>query len=492
MQRDTIAALATARGPASLAVVRISGPEAIGVADRLLEPSGRVERLPSHTCAVGYLAAGEERVDQVVVTLFRAPHSYTGEDIVEIACHGGDLIPRRILDLILSLGSVRAAREGEFTLRAYLNGKLDLAQAEAVETLITARSASAARAAMRVLHGDLRRALNESLARLTDLLATVEATLDVQEDGEPDVVAPDPSVTGRDAVALAFDAEHARLSRWLAAGDEGRLLGGRGRVVIAGRPNAGKSSLFNALLARDRAIVSCEPGTTRDVLEASVEWEGLPLTLVDTAGLSEGGRAVELEGARRAREAAAAAVLVIYVIDAAATHARDAVVDLAQLSVPAERVLLAIHKWDLVCRPEWEQIVAATADADGPGSGAVPGGAIETEDACHALGALAARVTSSVAGTPGVEPLRLAIAQFLRGRASAVDDILLVGDRQRRAVSLALEGIDRARRLWARRAGDEVVAFETRRALDELGGVLGMHVGPEVLERVFSRFCVGK
>jgi tRNA modification GTPase len=484
MHSETIAALATARGPSALAVVRLSGPAALDVVDRLFLPAGRLTRLPGQACAVGHLVAGAERVDQVVVTLFRAPHSFTGEDLVEITCHGGDLTPGRVLDLVLASDDVRPAREGEFTLRAFLNGKLDLSQAEAVEALITARSVASARAALRVLGGDLRRSLEASMESLTSALARLEVSLDVQEDGAPDVLSP--ASTGeagtRDIAALLSD-ERARMTRLLAGGRTGRLLDAGLRVVFVGRPNAGKSSLLNALLALDRAIVSPVPGTTRDVLEAPAVWAEVPLVLVDTAGLRAGGDPVEQEGVRRAREAIRTATLVVHVVDVAATTPASVAADVKLLDVPREQCLIALHKWDLPPASGWTGPAAASARAEG---------SADADASAHAdLGARAC-VHSSTIDAPGVESLRAAIVESLRKMTGDSEETLLVADRQCALMTEALQGLDRARELLASGDGRELVAFELRRALERLGEILGTRVGPRVLEEIFSRFCVGK
>ncbi len=300
---DTIVALATARGLSALTIVRLSGPDAIPTAAKVFRGRQKLSDLPTHSCAVGRLVAGTETVDQVVVSLFRAPRSYTGEDLVEISCHGGHTIPAMVLKLLRAAGA-RPARAGEFTLRAFTNGKMDLAQAEAVAALINARSTASARAAARVLDGGLRIPLEESLAQLTQVVAEVEASLDLQEDGEATVAEPEaggPSAGG--PITAHIRAECARLEKLLAGGRTGLLLEEGFRLVLSGKPNAGKSSIFNALLARERAIVSPEPGTTRDTLEAWVDWEGLPVAVVDTGGWRPPGAELGEAGIRGPRAA---------------------------------------------------------------------------------------------------------------------------------------------------------------------------------------------
>jgi len=481
MTGETIAALATARGTAALAVVRLSGPDAIPIVSGLFRPADRLSAPASPHCAIGQIFDGEEPVDRVVVWLYRAPRSYTGEDVVEIGCHGGCYASGRILQLLFRAGA-RPAREGEFTLRAFLNRKLDLAQAEAVEALIAARSAAAARAAARVLDGCLRRTLAESVDRLSEALALIEATLDIQEDGAPDTLSPlwEPRHPSGGRIADILDRECEVLERLLQGGRTGQMLEEGLRVVLAGRSNAGKSSLFNALLARERAIVAPEPGTTRDFLEGWVEWDGLPIALVDTAGLQDATTPLEQEGIRRAREALASATLVVQVVDVKATSAGEAAADAKQLGVPPERVVVALHKWDLGAGPDW-----AESASRGLGGGV-----------CEATGEAAApwspAVPSSVVAEPGVEPLRRVLLDRLHAGIGDPEATLLVGERQRQTLARAHEALVGARDLLARGYGGELVAFELKQALERVGEVLGRAVGPLVLDQVFSRFCVGK
>ncbi|MFH1144228.1 MAG: tRNA uridine-5-carboxymethylaminomethyl(34) synthesis GTPase MnmE [Candidatus Eisenbacteria bacterium] len=465
MTTDTIAAQSTARGTAAIAVLRLSGPDAITILERHFHPPGRISRLPSHQCAVGAFHDGGEAIDQVVVTLFRAPNSYTGEDLIEIGAHGGDWTPGRILKSLWTSGA-RPARPGEFTERAFLNGKIDLAQAEAVEALVRARSGAAARAALRILSGGLKGALVESMERLTGALAGIEAGLDIQQDGAPDAIAPQ-QVDGREILR----AERERLQSLLQGGHAGKLMEEGARVVLTGRPNAGKSSILNAFLARARALVSPIPGTTRDAIEAWVEWEGVPVVLVDTAGLSpserpddHGGDPLANESRGRTLEALASATLVVQVVDAHATCPEDLVRDIERMSVPSDRILVALHKWDLGPCSAWN----------------------------NALQAEAGMVRSSVVEAPGVEPLRRAIARRLKAAGDEAEAALLVGERQRMEIGTAQQALLRALEHLDRGGCEELAAFELRSALDHLGEILGLRVGPLLLERIFSTFCVGK
>jgi len=463
MLNDTIVALATARGSGALAVIRLSGPEACTIADRVVQPSGRVSRLASHHCALCRIADDGEAIDQAIVTVFRPPHSYTGEACVEFSCHGGVLTPSRVLDLLERQGA-RPAREGEFSLRAYLNGKMDLAQAEAVSALIEARSAAGARAALRVLKGGLGHILRPIMQAITEARARIEATLDFQEDGAADVIGP--AATVEEELAESLRRQLGQLDALRAGNRRGRLLEDGIHVSLVGRPNVGKSSIFNAFLARDRAIVSPEPGTTRDCLEAWVEWDGLPVTLTDTAGLGDAASEVEREGMRRTHQAIAGSTAVILVVDVSETQDQNGLATrVEELGRAAETVVVALHKWD---------------------RGAVAGWSPSAE----AIGAPTVR--SSVVGEPGVDELRQAVLQQLALREEGLNAMAVVGERQRHLLVRSCDALRRALELQEGGAGGELVAHELREAHHPLGEILGERTDALVLEEVFSRFCVGK
>lgn len=474
MTTDTIVALSTAVGRGALAIVRLSGPGAIAIAGRAFRPRARLVELATRSCAVGHLVDGDERIDQVVATVFRAPETYTGEDLVELTCHGGLAVPARVTQLLQKVGA-RPAQPGEFTQRAFLHGRIDLSQAEAVAALINARSGAAARLAMRVLEGGLRRALDPTLRRLTQTRALLESTLDIQEDGSPDVLTSiestiaSPSVPPAEAITEVLEEEMRRLERLLAGARGGQLLEDGIRVAIVGSPNAGKSSLFNALLSRERAIVSPTPGTTRDFLEGWVEWAGLPIVLVDTAGLQTPGAEVEAQAMRRTREVLASSSVVVHVADVAATTPREAREMERELVIEGRGLIRALHKWELGASAAWRDELAAAESAVG-----------------------VTTVASSIRGEPGVDGLRLAIMGCADAQAGDIAAALALGGRQRALLGDARDALARGRALAAEQAGDELVAFEIQAGALALGQILGRRVGPEMLSEIFSRFCVGK
>jgi tRNA modification GTPase len=490
MLNDTILAQATPTGTGALGIVRLSGPDAVTIACRVFRPAARLRGLPSHACIAGRVVDGGCDVDQVVATVFRAPRSYTGEDCVEITCHGGPVVVGRLLQLLRAAGA-RPARPGEFTQRAFTHGKIDLAQAEAVAALIAARSAAGAQAALRVLRGTLSQALEASMAVLTQVRAQVEVGLDFQEDGAADVVvtAVRPGDgAGGEALERLLVAEEERLARLQEGSRAGRLLEEGTRVALIGRPNAGKSSLFNALLGRERAIVAAESGTTRDTLEAWVEWDGLAVALVDTAGLGPARAEVDRESMRRARAAAEAASLVILVVDTAAERASELERLVQDAGIAPETLIVALHKWDLGPQSAWLEIAEQ-------GALEISGARIGSAEASHRGGAEAQRipvVQTSAVGEPGSGALRQLVAARLATDAGETTAALAMGEWQRDRLASAHDAVARARNLMREGEGGELVAFELREALEALGEILGRRAGPMLLEAVFSRFCVGK
>ena len=301
MLDDTIAAIATPLGEGGLAVIRLSGAEALAVADRCFAPVGEASVKPSaaatHTIHFGHVVRDGQTVDEALLAVMRAPRTFTREDVVEITCHGGILAAKMVLDTVLANGA-RLAEPGEFTRRAFLNGRIDLAQAEAVADLIHSRTELALRAANEQLAGKLSQRINKLRDEMLETLAHVEAHIDFpEEDIAPDTLS---QLIARLEHGVAF------MDELLRTAHEGQILRRGIRAAIIGRPNAGKSSLLNQLLGHDRAIVSPIPGTTRDTIEETANIRGLPVVFIDTAGLREAGDEIELEGVRRSRETLAA------------------------------------------------------------------------------------------------------------------------------------------------------------------------------------------
>jgi len=452
---DTIVAIATPPGRGGIGVVRLSGPGATGVAAALLDRDAPLA--PRHATFARVIERrdrGSSAIDQVVATWFAAPESYTGEDVVEISGHGSPVLLRRIVELAMQHGA-RLAEPGEFTLRAYLNGRLDLPQAEAVADLVDAVTPLQARAAMDQLEGTLTGAIVRIDEWLLDLSARLEASLDFPEEGFHFLESGDAS----DALDRVADA----LDRLGAEGRAGRVVREGRLVAIVGRPNAGKSSLFNALVGSARAIVTDIPGTTRDLLTERVDIGGLAITLVDTAGLRVAGDAIEAEGVHRARKTQDVAALSIVVVDGSAPLTEE---DRGILNETGSLRQVVISKSDL---PE----------------------AWNTEEARRVVEAFDPVRLSAVTGA-GLDDLRHRIVHHLTDRDDLREPPVISNVRHLALVDQARDAVARARTALASGATEELVLIDltlARKALEEITG----RRGPEaLLAHIFSRFCVGK
>lgn len=461
---ETIAAIATPLGPGGLGVVRVSGPGALAAADRVFRGAAPLAAALSHTLHHGLIHDAGNPLDDAVAAVFRAPRSYTGEDVVEFSCHGSPDLLRRVLDLCLSRG-VRAAGPGEFTQRAFLNGKMDLAQAEAVALLVSARSEDARKWSLDQLRGGLSRRLADLRRGVLGLLAQVEAGLDFAEEEVPDL--------SREELRRGAGDLGASLSRLLDTAPRGRIFRDGLQAVLAGRPNVGKSSLFNALLGHDRAIVTDVAGTTRDTLQEFFEADGLPAALTDTAGLRATAEPVESQGVARARKALETADAVLWVVDAENPFTEEDITVLRSFP-PAANVLAVLNKADRVPVRDRAPLLERALRA-APGRTAV--------------------LTSALTGE-GLADLRQGLARSVLARNAAARDAgdgpTLLNDRHVALAREAAQSLGAAAE--AARAGEpgECAALELRRALDALDRITGRGVPDEVLHEIFSRFCIGK
>ncbi len=453
---DTIAAISTPLGEGGLAVIRVSGGEALAVADRCFEPVGKRSVKPSmaasHTIQFGRVVHQGRPVDEVLVAVMRAPRTYTREDVVEISCHGGILPAKLVLDAVLANGA-RLAEPGEFTQRAFLNGRLDLAQAEAVADIIHSRTELALAAAEEQLAGKLSQRINRLRDDLMLVLAHVEAHIDFpDEDIAPDTHA---QLLGRIDAGLAF------MDELLRTANEGQILRRGFRVAIVGRPNVGKSSLLNHLLGHDRAIVSPIPGTTRDTIEETANIRGLPVVFIDTAGLREAGEAIEAEGIRRSHQAMRQADLILHVLDGAES-----------LQVEDERYLAEFSgKPRLVVRNK----------SDLPARLQLPPG---LADRCVAVSCLTGA---------GLESLKDAIKETVWAgdiRSEMLE--VMINSRHQDALRRAREAATRAGEALRAGATLELVALDLRIATNAVGEIVGKTAVDDLLDAIFSQFCIGK
>lgn len=472
---DTIVAVSTAIGPGAIGIVRMSGPGSLEIAGRAFRPArGEALTAQENYCLLyGHVFDpwdGDD-VDEVLFAVMRAPRSYTRENMVEFHCHGGLAAQRAVLRLLVRLGA-RLAEPGEFTRRAFLNGRIDLAQAESVAAIVAARSSGALRASLRQLEGGLSERLKAVRGGLVTVLAHVEATVDFSdEDVDP--------LDWEDLAGRVLQAE-ADLSALMRTAFVGRALEQGVRTAIVGKPNVGKSSLLNALLMRERAIVSDIPGTTRDTVEELMEIGGIPIHLVDTAGIRSGGDRIEQLGVERSVRAMEQADLVL------------AVVDLAQ-------------PWDEVDRLLVTGLDRARSIIVGNKADLVPDGA----DRAHALRGFMAAGEAGSGGTgdgvdwrvcavsaltgEGIDELRSTVQQTISGGEGLhLEEPILASERQRGLVAEAEDRVAAALDGLRRRHDEELICEDVRGAIQALGRITGEDLTPDLLDEIFSRFCLGK
>ncbi|MBD2164200.1 tRNA uridine-5-carboxymethylaminomethyl(34) synthesis GTPase MnmE [Calothrix membranacea FACHB-236] len=455
----TIAAIATAVVPqqGSVGIVRVSGSQAIAIAQILFHAPGR-QVWESHRILYGYIRHPQSKklVDEALLLIMQAPRSYTREDVVEFHCHGGIMAVQQVLQLCLENGA-RLAQPGEFTLRAFLNGRLDLTQAEGIADLVGARSPQAAQTALAGLQGKLAHPIRQLRANCLDILAEIEARIDFEEDLPP---------LDDKAIISAIDGIAAEISQLLATKDKGELLRTGLKVAIVGRPNVGKSSLLNAWSRSDRAIVTDLPGTTRDVVESQLVVGGIPVQVLDTAGIRETEDQVEKIGVERSRRAASAADLVLLTIDASAgwTAGDQEIYE----QVQHRPLILVINKIDLVAADVKNNLKSKIQNPK-------------------------SKIVTAAAQNQGIEDLETAILEIVKtGKVQAADIDLAINQRQAAALTKAKISLEQVQVTIAQQLPLDFWTIDLRDAIHALGEITGEEVTESVLDKIFSKFCIGK
>jgi tRNA modification GTPase len=463
---DTIAAISTPVGEGAIAVLRLSGSRAAEIAGAVFRGTRPIAELAARVQHFGAVYDAGTKLDDVLLTVFRAPQSYTGEDVVEIGCHGGVLVTRRILEALLQNGA-RSAEPGEFTQRAYLNHKMDLTQAEAVMDLISAQTDLALRAAAEQLEGRLGARIRGLREAIIELLAHVEAYIDFPDE---DI---DPS-TG-EALLAKLDVAQLELDALLDTAKRGRVLREGARTVIYGAPNVGKSSLLNLLLGHERAIVSARPGTTRDVIEETIDLGGLPLRLIDTAGVRESDDEIEREGMKRTWQQVERADLILHIVDATLPRPTPENWDEMGFFIGREyergRAVLVLNKCDLGEHPSWTKDLQLR-DFLPINRGAVRMSCLRGEG----IEMLTEAIRSRVMGAPIVHR-----DWSLSINARHADCLRRARGFEGAARSALVDGLS-----------PEFVAEELRAMLEAVGEVVGKADTEEILGKIFSTFCIGK
>src|SRR5216683_488470 len=500
MQNDTIAAIGTPPGFGGIGVIRVSGPEAFRLVLPLLRRSGGNAGVPpSHMLTHGYIIdpVSHETLDEVLVAFMRAPHTYTREDVVEIQGHGGPLVLQRILRLLLAQGA-RMANPGEFTLRAFLNGRLDLAQAEAVMDLISSQTEAGHRLAMQQLRGRISEQIQNARHTVLSILARIEASIDFPEE---DVPTPQP-----EELRPLIETAQQKVNALLAGSEQGRLYRQGLRTAIIGRPNVGKSSLLNALLRSERAIVTPIAGTTRDTVEEVANLRGIPLHLIDTAGITPTDDPIEQMGVQRSRAAAESADVVLLVFDGAEKLTeQDYLVsrELQAMGFGVGEPASIVGARNVGARVVGEGRVGPCGCPGGAGTLARRPVIMVVNKVDRLLALELDQVRSLWPGTPlvrtstltggGLSDLEETIADLvLAGKALYRDSVLVTSARHQDALRRAARHLQASLATLEQGLPLDFVSIDLRAAYDALGEVTGEAVSEDLLDRIFSEFCIGK
>lgn len=455
----TITAISTPLGEAGLGIIRLSGPEAIAIVDCICEfPSGTMLKTKaSHTLCTGTIHNQKKIIDRVMVSVMKAPRTYTGEDMVEITTHGSPVIMKQVMNILLEHGA-QCAEPGEFTKRAYLNGKVDLVQAEAVADLIHAKTMTAARAAHEQLSGGVSHKINELKKVLISLIAQIEVRLD-HPDEDIESASTDFFINGCTDLAEA-------LQSLISTAVQGKIISHGVRLAIIGKPNAGKSSLLNALIERERSIVTDEPGTTRDTVDAEFQLNGIPVRVIDTAGIrSHAFSKAEHLGMERSRKAAEESDIILAVFDVSVPLSPDdrAVIDMTK----AKRTICVLNKTDIPKQP-----------------------------AAAGLRKLIKKYPAanvSALHHKGISSLRTQIVKLLSKDFTRADsDVMITNIRHEQALQKAFDCILKAKKAVKDKEPDECMAFELNEALNALDEITGKTASEAILDNIFSTFCIGK
>lgn len=453
---DTIAAVATPLQPSGLGVIRVSGTEAVSLVEPLFKGRERpLKKAETHKLLYGWIHDEGELLDKVLLVVMRAPHSYTTEDVVEIQCHGSPLVLRTILDLVLRQGA-RLAEAGEFTQRAFLHGRLDLTQVEAVADLIHASSEVGAKLAAQQLHGKLYQAIDIVKKQVVSIASLIEAGIEFPEEGL--------EFTQREDCLQRLDHACADLENMLSHAEQGRRMREGFAVALIGRPNVGKSSLLNTLLREQRAIVTTIPGTTRDSIEESVQIQGVAFRLTDTAGIRKTADLLETEGIRRTQIVRDKADLVLLILDSSEQLTEE---DQTLIhDVEQERTIVVLNKKDRLSAklPAWYEAISAMES-----------------------------VLISAKTGDGCDELESCLfAKATQGGLPEQDEIWITNRRQQQAAKNALAALQQAREIFENSDGEEFLAVDLRSCLNALGEIVGETTPDDLLGQIFSEFCIGK
>ncbi len=462
--KETIAAISTGMSNSGIGIIRISGEDAFQVIDKIYKGKEVLSKVQSHTIHYGYIVDGEETIDEVLVSIMRNPRTFTGEDTVEINCHGGVYVVKRVLDTVLRNGA-RPAEPGEFTKRAFLNGKMDLSQAEAVIDVITAKNEYALQSSMSQLKGSVKKKIEEIRKEIIYHTAFIETALD-----DPEHISVDGYGEQLQGVVEKLAAE---LKDLIDSSENGRIMKEGIQTVILGKPNAGKSSLLNVLSGRERAIVTDIEGTTRDVLEEQIQIQGLNLNVIDTAGIRETDDKVEKIGVDKAKEYAEQADLIIYVVDASRELDEN---DLEIMKIIAgKKAVILLNKMDLNVLISKQDLEEQLRKEIGQESEQVP------------------MIEISAKEEQGIRTFENLLKEmFLQGEISFNDEVYITNMRQKSALQDAYNSLKKVMESIEMGMPEDFYSIDLMDAYEALGSITGETIGEDLVNEIFSKFCMGK
>ena len=458
MKTDTIAAIATAMSNSGIGIVRISGDEALEVADRIFvskKGNKKVSEMASHTIHYGYVKDGEDIVDEVMLLIMKAPNSYTTEDTIEIDCHGGVLVMQKILETVLKYGA-RAAEPGEFTKRAFLNGRIDLSQAESVIDIINAKNDFALQSSVSQLRGSVLEKIKDLRAAIIHEIAFIESALDDPEHVDIE--------SYPQKLLITVNSLWKTVDKMLESADNGRVLREGINTVIVGKPNAGKSSLLNTLVGQERAIVTDIAGTTRDILEEQIRLRGISLNVIDTAGIRDTDDVVEQIGVNKSIEYVEKADLVIYVVDSSTPLDENDEEIIA--SIQDKNAIILLNKSDLH-QVTTKEMLKEKIDRK--------------------------TIEISAKEQTGIEELETAIQEmFFHGKISFNDEVYITNVRHKNALEETAKSLEMVINSIENGMPEDFFSIDLMNAYEELGSIIGESVGEDLVNEIFSKFCMGK
>ena len=477
MKKDTIAAISTGMTNSGIGIVRLSGSEALEIADKVYRGKENITEVTDHTIHYGHITDGEETIDEVLMMVMHGPGTFTGEDTVEINCHGGTYVVSRVLETVLKYGA-RAAEPGEFTKRAFLNGKMDLSQAEAVIDLINSENEYALQSSVSQLKGSVKSAINELRSKILYHTAFIETALD-----DPEHI----SVDGYGEILKVVSEEIIeKLQKLIDSADDGRIMKEGIQTVIVGKPNAGKSSLLNLLAGHDRAIVTDIAGTTRDVLEEQIRLQGLNLNVIDTAGIRQTEDLVEKMGVDKAKEYAQKADLIIYVVDA--SKKLDENDEKIMELIYDKKAIILLNKSDLKTVVDENLIRKKISDLKKEAEQTE-----KSEGQTYKVSENIPVIQISAKEEQGIQTFQDTVKEmFLRGNISFNEEIYITNARQKSALVNAMESMKKVIQSIEKGMPEDFYSIDLMDAYEELGNITGESMGEDLVNEIFSKFCMGK